>query len=177
MTPMSEAFDGHQNSVEFRSSRGCLQESAWAAASDCRGGAGATSSLTSGQSNADAPEFNARAGSRARTEKSDRHGAAQPICILLLLGKYTVPTLSRLPLLLNINLQSLLILVIIKRNKRDAIDQWLDLRAFKCCRGSNLDLRLVRRWCRLAVVILTQKEGLSVIVAVFKHTRIQRLSA
>lgn len=102
---------------------------------------------------------------------------AQPICILLLLGKYNVPTLSRLPLLLNINLQSLLILVIIKRNKRDAIDQWLDLRAFKCCRGSNLDLKLVRRWCRLAVVILTQKEGLSVIVAVFKHTRIQRLSA
>ena len=45
---------------------------------------------------------------------------AQPICILLLLGKYNVPTLSRLPLLLNINLQSLLILVIIKRNKRDA---------------------------------------------------------
>ena len=83
MTPMSEAFDGHQNSVEFRSSRGCLQESAWAAASDCRGGAGATSSLTSGQSNADAPEFNARAGSRARNEKSDRNGDASTIDLYL----------------------------------------------------------------------------------------------
>ena len=65
---------------------------------------------------------------------------AQSICILLLLGQYDVPTLSRLPLLLNIDLQTLLIFVIIKRKKRNAVDPWLDLRAFTCCRGSNIDL-------------------------------------